>query len=67
DEITETIAARIEPVVGALERSRVLRRPTQNLDAWSYYHLGLARFYKFTAADNLEAQALFQRCIALDP
>ncbi|MDP6690059.1 MAG: BTAD domain-containing putative transcriptional regulator [Alphaproteobacteria bacterium] len=67
DEITETIAARIEPVVGAEERSRVLRRSTENLDAWSCYHLGLAAFYKFTAEDNLEAQAQFQRCIELDP
>ncbi len=67
DEITETIAARIEPVVGAEERSRVLRRSTENLDAWSCYHLGLAGFYKFTAADNLDAQAQFLRCIELDP
>ncbi|MDP7547751.1 MAG: BTAD domain-containing putative transcriptional regulator [Alphaproteobacteria bacterium] len=67
DEITETIAARIEPVVGAEERSRVLRHATQNLDAWSCYHLGLAGFFKFTSADNLEAQVLFQRCIERDP
>ena len=67
DEITETIAARIEPVVGAEERSRVMRRSTENLDAWSCYHLGLASFYKFTADDNLEAQTQFLRCIELDP
>ncbi len=67
DEITETIAARVEPEVGAAERERVARVPRRNLQAWDYYHLGAAHFFKFTAADNLEAQRLLQLSRELDP
>ncbi len=67
DEITETIAARVEPEVGAAERERVARAPRRNLRAWDYYHLGVAHFFKFTAEDNLEAQRLLQLSRELDP
>jgi len=67
DEITETIVARIEPEVGAFEGRRAKQKPPQSLDAWDYYHLGLACLYKFTADDNAEAQRLFQRSFEIDP
>ncbi|MHA1559232.1 MAG: tetratricopeptide repeat protein, partial [Alphaproteobacteria bacterium] len=67
DEITDTIAARVEPEVGAAERERVARGPRTDLRAWDHYHLGVAHFYKFTAADNLEAQRLLQVSRELDP
>jgi TolB-like protein len=40
---------------------------TENLDAWSAYHLGLQHVYRFNRADNAAASHLFQRAIALDP
>jgi TolB-like protein/class 3 adenylate cyclase len=67
DEITETIVARIEPEVGAFESQRAKQRPPGSLDAWDYYHLGLAGLYKFTADDNAEAQRLFQHSFEIDP
>ena len=67
DEITETIVARIEPEVGAFEGQRAKRKPPQSLDAWDYYHLGLAHLYKFARDDNSEAQQLFQRSLEIDP
>ncbi len=67
DEITATIAARVEPEVGAAERERVARGPRTDLRAWDQYHLGVAHFYKFTAEDNLEAQRLLQASRELDP
>jgi TolB-like protein len=42
DEITETIAARIEPELATAERRRVKRKPPKSLDAWDHYLLGLA-------------------------
>jgi TolB-like protein/DNA-binding winged helix-turn-helix (wHTH) protein len=67
DEITTTIAARIEPEVDAAERARVERKAEPALHAWDFFRLGTKHFYKSTAADNREAQRLFRRAIELDP
>ena len=67
DQITTTIAARIEPGIGSAERLRTERVPPQALQAWDFFRLGTKHFYKSTAEDNLEAQRLFHRAIALDP
>ncbi len=67
DEITTTIAARIEPEIGAAERQRVERKAVPALHAWDFFRLGTKHFYKSTPADNLEAQRLFRRAMELDP
>jgi adenylate cyclase len=67
DEITTTVVARVEPEIGIAERQRVARSPHTNLRAWDAFHLGVAHFFKFTAADNLEAQRLLHRSRELDP
>jgi TolB-like protein/DNA-binding winged helix-turn-helix (wHTH) protein/Tfp pilus assembly protein PilF len=66
DEITGTIAARVEPELGTVERQRARRKPTRNLGAWDCYHLGMAQVYRFTKEGNREAQKLFRRAIELD-
>ena len=67
DQITTTIAARIEPGIGSAERLRTERIPPQSLQAWDFFRLGTKHFYKSTSEDNLEAQQFFRRAIALDP
>ena len=67
DEITQTIAATIEPELGAVESDRVKRKPTENLDAWDCYHLALSHMYRFNKEGNTEAQRLFRRAIEADP
>jgi adenylate cyclase len=47
DEVTAMIAARIEPELAAVERQRVERKPTEDLNAWDCYHLGLSHMYRF--------------------
>jgi len=66
DEITTTIAARVEPEIGAAERRRTERKAVPALHAWDFFRLGTKHFYKSTAADNLEAQRLLRRAIELD-
>ena len=61
------IAATVEPEVGYAERDRVRRRPPADLRTWDLFHMGIAHFFRFTAADNLEAQRLLARCRELDP
>ena len=67
DEITETIAARIEPEIGFAERNRVVHVRPGNLQAWDAYHLGIHHFFKFTGEDNREAQKLLKQSQELDP
>lgn len=66
DEITNTIAARVEPEISAADRLRAERKAVPALHAWDFFRLGTKHFYKSTAGDNLEAQRLFRRAIALD-
>ncbi len=40
---------------------------TDNLDAWSAYHLGLQHIYRFNRKDNAAAAELFQHAIKQDP
>jgi DNA-binding winged helix-turn-helix (wHTH) protein/Tfp pilus assembly protein PilF len=40
---------------------------SDDLDAWSAYHLGLQHIYRFNRTDNAAAAQLFQRAVTLDP
>ena len=40
---------------------------TEQLDAWSAYHLGLTHMFRFTRQDNEQATSLFDRALSLDP
>lgn len=67
DEITTTIAARVEPEISAADRLRAERKAVPALHAWDFFRLGTKHFYKSTVADNREAQRLLKRAIELDP
>jgi TolB-like protein/Flp pilus assembly protein TadD len=67
DEITERIAARLEPEIGFAERQKVAASGSRNLHAWECYHLGVAQFFKFTPEGNREAQRLLALSRELDP
>jgi TolB-like protein len=40
---------------------------TENLDAWSAYHLALQHMYRFNRVDNAAASTLFEQAVSLDP
>jgi TolB-like protein/Tfp pilus assembly protein PilF len=42
-------------------------RPSEMLDAWGAYHLGLAHIFHFTEEDNAVAAGHFERATRLDP
>jgi TolB-like protein/tetratricopeptide (TPR) repeat protein len=67
DEVTRTIAARIEPEVSSTERLRAERKSPEAFHAWDYFQLGMKHFYGSTTEDNTKAQQLFRRAIELDP
>ena len=66
DEVAAAIAGAIEPELLKSERNRVAHRPLQTEDAYEFYQRGLWHFYRYTKEDNVEAQALFRRAIAVD-
>lgn len=66
DEITTTIAARVEPEISAADRLRAERKAVPALHAWDFFRLGTKHFYRSTVTDNREAQRLLKRAIELD-
>lgn len=67
DEIGQAVTVAVAPTVDAAERRRALRRPPENLDAWTAYQQGLWHLGKITAEANDQARAIFERSIELDP
>lgn len=59
------VALDIQIPLHEAERARLA--VTENLDAWSAYHLGLQHMYRFNRTDNAAATARFQQALALDP
>ena len=67
DEITEAIVAAIEPQLYAAENFRAQRKPPGSLDAWDLVMRALSQFWRITRQDNMAAQALLEKAIAIDP
>lgn len=67
DEISQTIAARIEPELAHAERERSLRKSTTDLGAWDRYQRGMWHLYRFTPRDAAAARENFSAAIAADP
>jgi TolB-like protein/cytochrome c-type biogenesis protein CcmH/NrfG len=67
DEITEAIVASIEPQLYAAENFRARRRPPDSMDAWGLVMQALSHYWRVTREDNVVAQALLEKAIAIDP
>ena len=67
EEIRSKILASLEIQIPLHEAALARLTVTENLDAWSAYHLGLQHMYRFNRRDNAAASALFQQAVARDP
>ena len=67
DEITDTIAAALEPEISAAERERARRKPPDNLDSWAFYQKGMWHLLRRNREDFAAARALFLKAIEHDP
>jgi TolB-like protein len=67
DEITDAIVAAIEPQLYAAEDFRAKRKPPDSMDAWDLVMRALSYYWRVTRQDNLVAQALLEKAIAIDP
>jgi len=66
-EIVSSVAAAMEIHIPLHEASRARLSSPDCLDAWSAYHLGLQRMFRFTAANNAAAAELFTLAVAKEP
>lgn len=67
DEITESIVAALEPVVGKAEIARAQRKDTSYLDAWDLYQKGMWHFNRFNKDDFASGYGFYRRSAELDP
>ena len=67
DEITEAIVAAIEPHLYAAENFRAQRKAPDSMDAWDLVMRALSHYWRVTRQDNVVAQALLEKAIAIDP
>ncbi|MBI2736104.1 MAG: winged helix-turn-helix domain-containing protein [Rhodospirillales bacterium] len=67
DEITEAIVAAVEPQIYAAENFRARRKPPDRLDAWELVMRALSHYWRVTRQDNLIAQELLEKAVAIDP
>lgn len=66
-DIRANILAAVEIQIPLHEATGVRLAVTENLDAWSAYHLGLQHIYRFNGKDNAQAAELFGQAVRQDP
>jgi TolB-like protein len=66
EQIRSRILAALEIQVPIHEAALARLTVSENLDAWSAYHLGLQHMYRFNRKDNAAATNLFQQAVASD-
>lgn len=67
EEIRARILAALEIHIPLHEATLARLVPTESLDAWSAYHVGLQHMYRFNRKDNAAAAAMFAQAISRDP
>jgi tetratricopeptide (TPR) repeat protein len=67
DKITNEIVRTLAIRVTQIEQRRVLAKPTENLEAYDYVLRARPALQRPSRASNVEARALLQRAIQLDP
>jgi TolB-like protein len=65
--IVASLVATLEIRIPLHEAQAARTRAPEQLDAWSNYHLGLERMFRFNRKDNEAAIALFDRAAAQEP
>jgi TolB-like protein/DNA-binding winged helix-turn-helix (wHTH) protein len=65
--VTGALAGRYSGVIADADRSRARRRPTDSLEAYEFYLLGVEHKHRFTRADFDMATTYLERATAIDP
>lgn len=65
--IVEQTVASTEAQISQYEARLAQTTPTEKLDAWSAFHIGLVNMYRFNDVGTSQAVSMFQHAIKLDP
>jgi adenylate cyclase len=67
DEIVQKIVTTLKLQLSVQEQGLLVRKRTDNLEAYDTFLRGVEYFYRFTKDDNAQARPLFEKTIELDP
>ena len=66
EQIVSQVVSSIEVHIPLNEATIANINMSENMDAWSLYHLGLQHMYRFTKHDNAKAKGYFEKAIGQD-
>jgi adenylate cyclase len=67
DEVVQKIVTTLKLQLSLQEQGILVRKTTDNLEAYDYYLRGRAHFHRYTQEANAQARQLFEQALALDP
>ena len=67
DEVVQKIRTTLQLQLTLWKQGTLVRKRTDNLEAYDYYLRGLGFYYRFTKEASAQARQLFEKAIALDP
>ena len=67
EKIARDVVSVMELHVPLHEALRLAHQPSEFLDAWGHYHLGVRYMYRYNKKDNSVAEQHFQDAIRIDP
>ncbi|MBW2057768.1 MAG: tetratricopeptide repeat protein [Deltaproteobacteria bacterium] len=67
DEVTQKIVSALAVNLTQDERERLVRKHTDNLEAYDYTLRGLEYLFRFTEEANTQARKMFEKSVGLDP
>ncbi len=67
DEIVQKIVTTLKLQLTLEEQGYIVRKTTDNLEAYDYYLRGLEYFSRFTKEANAQARQLYEKALKLDP
>jgi protein kinase/serine/threonine-protein kinase len=65
-DIAEKIASALETRLSPEEKERLVKKPTENLEAYNLYLKGVDYYYRYSKDENENAIALFKKALELD-
>jgi adenylate cyclase len=67
DEIVQKIVTTLGLQLRLQEQGYIVRKHTDNLEAYDYFLRGMEYFGRFTQEANVQAQQMYEKALALDP
>jgi TolB-like protein/Flp pilus assembly protein TadD len=67
DELVQKIVTTLKPQLTLQEQGHIVRRRTDNMEAYDAYLRGVESFWRLTKEANIQARQMYEKAIALDP